>query len=356
MATDDLPVYGVGILGNCCTHGAGVAGALQRHARLRIVSGYEPGERRGAELGETMQLDLADGYAAVAAHPDVDIAAITTDPCDKAAMVDLAAGAGKALYINKPLCHTPAAARQIARTVAAATASAGRPAVFDAPMVKGLAAFDKLQRQVRGGDWGRVVSYYHAFGMTFAPDFDIVERWPERFDPAARSGGGEMTNMGCYAIDYALHVLGHPKRVEAKRQSFWQPYVERQVENFGQIALDYGRFWAVLAVGKQALDLEPGPRNALTVEFETANLFLDPGAEVLVLNGRCQSLADYVGDHLAVSSIDQLVGALDGGLPPDSDVATAAAGVEVLCAAYQSALEDRIVDLPMAGPHNPLFE
>ena len=352
MTSGNGQTYGVGILGNCCTHGAGVAGALGQHPRLRLVTGYEPGERRSAELREVLGAELASGYDAVARHRDVDIAVVTTDPCDKAEMVDLTAASGKALYLNKPLCHTPVAARRIARTCAAAA----RPAVFDAPMVKSLAPFDKLRRQVRAGDWGPVVSYYHAFGMTFAPDFDIAERWPERFDPAARSGGGEMTNMGCYAIDYALHVLGTPQRVEAKRQRFWQPYVEREVENFGQIALDYGRFWAVLSVGKQALRGERGPRNALAIEFETANLYLDPGAGVFVRNGIAASLTEYVGDHAAVSSVDQLLAALDGGPPPDSDVATAADGVEVLCAAYLSALEDRIVDLPLAEPRNPLFE
>ena len=348
----EAPTYGVGILGNCCTHGAGVARGLAGHPRLHLVAGYEPGGRRGAELRDVLERDLAASYAEVVEHPDVDIAVVTTDPCNKAEMVELAAAAGKALYINKPLCHTPAAARQIVQTVS----SSGVPAIFDAPMIKSLAAFDRLQRQVKAGEWGPVVSYYHAFGMTFAPDFDILTHWPERSDPPEKAGGGEMTNMGCYAIDYALHLLGTPRRVEAKRQTFWQPYVERDVENFGQIALDYGRFWAVLAVGKQALEGERGPRNALSIEFETANLFLDPGAEVFVRNGRPDSLCTFVGGHTATSSIDQLLTAMDGGPPPASDVATAADGVEVLCAAYLSALEDRIVDLPMDEPRNPLFE
>ncbi|HIM56178.1 MAG TPA: Gfo/Idh/MocA family oxidoreductase [Candidatus Latescibacteria bacterium] len=348
----EVPTYGVGILGNCCTHGAGVARSLSAHPRLHLVAGYEPGPRRAAELGEAMEMRLAGSYREVAGHPEVDVVAVTTDPCDKAAMVELPAAAGKALYINKPLSHTPAAARQIVATVA----TAGVAAVFDAPMVKGLAVFDKLQRQVKAGEWGQVVSYYHAFGMTFALDFDITSAWPERFDPAAKSGGGEMTNMGCYAIDFALHMLGMPRRVEAKWQRFWQPYVEREVENFGQIALDYGRFWALLAVGKQALAGERGPRNALAVEFETANLFIDPGAEIFVHNGRTDSLAAFVGEHTAISSIDQLLAAMDGGAAPSSDVATAADGVEVLCGAYLSAQENRIVDLPLSQPRNPLFE
>ena len=73
-------------------------------------------------------------------------------------------------------------------------------------------------------------------------------------------------------------------------------------------------------------------------------------------NGRADSLAAFVGEHTPTSSIDQLLAAMDGGAAPESDVATAADGVEVLCAAYRSALEDRIVDLPLSPPRNPLFE
>ena len=193
-------------MGNCCTHGAGIAGQFAAHPRTRVATGYEPRAQRAGELQQAMRAPLAASYEAVVDHAQVEILALATDPCDKAEMVELAARAGKALWINKPLCHNPAAARRIEEQVQAA----GIPAVFDVPMVKFQPAFDKLLHQVRAGLYGEVVSYYHTFGMTFAPDFPIRDTWPERFDPAATAGGGEMTNMGCYAIDYALHLLGVP--------------------------------------------------------------------------------------------------------------------------------------------------
>ena len=73
-------------------------------------------------------------------------------------------------------------------------------------------------------------------------------------------------------------------------------------------------------------------------------------------NGRADSLTAFVGEHTAISSIDQLLAAMDGGAAPSSDVATAADGVEVLCGAYLSAQENRIIDLPLSRPRNPLFE
>ena len=44
--------------------------------------------------------------------------------------------------------------------------------------------------------------------MIFPPEFDLKAAWPERLDPPGKSGGGEMTNMGCYAIDFAEFAQG----------------------------------------------------------------------------------------------------------------------------------------------------
>ena len=345
-------MYRVGILGNCCTHGAGAAQHFRRDPRTQVVTGYEARSPRAEELEQAMNAPLARSYEQVAQDPRVQIAVVTADPCDKAHMVELAAAQGKALFVNKPLSHTPSAARHIVETARRYNA----PAVFDAPMVKSLPAFDKLMREVWDGRHGRVINYHHSFGMTFAQDFAIRDIWPERFDPPSRSGGGEMTNMGCYAIDYALHTLGMPRQVAARWSKFWAPYAEADVENFGQIMLDYGSFWAVLAVGKQGARGKPGPRNALTIEFESANLFLDPAAGTFIENGRARSLDEYVSGHRCRSALDQLIRCMEEGVPPDSDLETAAAGVEVSCAAYQSILENRPIPFPMRTPTNPLFE
>ena len=345
-------MVGVGILGNCCTHGAGAAQHFRRDPRTEVVTGYEARSPRAEELEQAMDAPLANSYEQVVKDPRVQIAVVTADPCDKAHMVELAAAQGKALFVNKPLAHTPSAARRI---VEAARRHAV-PTVFDAPMVKSLPAFDKLMREMRDGLHGKVVNYHHSFGMTFAQGFAIREVWPERFDPPSRSGGGEMTNMGCYAIDYALHTLGTPKQVAARWARFWAPYAVAGVENSGQILLDYGSFWATLTVGKQAVRGKPGPRNALAIEFESANLFLDPAAGVLIENGQPRSLDAYVSGHSTPSALDQLLGSMKKDVAPDSDLETAAVGVELLCAAYESILEQRTVPFPMRSPRNPLFE
>ncbi len=338
-------MYGIGILGNCCTHGAGAADQFNGHPETRIITGFEKKPGRARELEAAMGVPLAKCYEDVIACPDVQIVAVTSDPSDKADLVAMAAKAGKALFINKPLCHTAEAARRVEKVVT----SCGLPAVFDAPMIKSLTAYNRLMSEVREGRQGRVISYYHSFGMLFEEDFPIAEKWPERFDPPSISGGGEMTNMGCYAIDFALHVLGIPRQVEARSNTFWAPYRDSGVENFGQLILDYGDFWAILAVGKQTVTGPRGHRNSLFIEFEHTNLFLDPEAGIVLENGMPRATGPAADETQCVSAIDQLIASIEGGLPPGSDIVTAARGVEVLTAAYQSVASGSAVPVPSAA-------
>ena len=60
------------------------------------------------------------------------------------------------------------------------------------------------------------INYTHTFSFTFSTDFPLAAVWPERLDPPARSGGGELTNLGCYAVDYMIGLWGRPRLIEAK--------------------------------------------------------------------------------------------------------------------------------------------
>ena len=347
----EMRTYGVGILGNCCTHGAGLAGAFRNHPRTGVVTGYEPDDRRGPELREAMGLPLAQSYESVVAHADVAILCVTTDPCDKAQMVEMAARAGKHILLNKPMCESLDSARRIERAVRASPVKC----VLDIPMVKGLPPYAKLRQDMAAGRYGRPVAYHHDFGMTFPSDFPIRELWPERFDPPAVSGGGEMTNMGCYAIDYMVTLLGSPRAVQAKRSSFWPEYAESPVENFGQIICDYGDFYACLAVGKQKLSEPMQGANDLSIRFPNANLILDPYTSTVIVNGVSQSMEEFVGDVTPEGSIDQLIRAIEKGAEPDDTVELGRMGVEVLMAAYRSIVEGgATIALPLEDGANPL--
>lgn len=52
--------YGVGILGNCCTHGEFVAVALKAEPQAKIVAGWEADPRRQKGLAEAIGMELAE--------------------------------------------------------------------------------------------------------------------------------------------------------------------------------------------------------------------------------------------------------------------------------------------------------
>jgi len=343
--------YGAGVVGNCCTHGAYVARALAEHPRISLVAGYEADSKRGPELAEAMGHDLAADYDAVIDDPQVEIVGIATDPSDKAEMVERACARGKDVWINKPLCESLDSARRIVRAVA----HSGVKLVHDIPMVKGLSIYAKFRQEVAAGEYGRPISYAHNFGMTFGFDFDIGATWPERFDPPAISGGGEMTNMGCYAIDYLATLFGLPEAVQAKRADFWEPYRQAHLENFGQIVCDYGDFFALLSVGKQQLGAPRQGTNVLTAVFPHHTFLFDPYNDTLRINGAPHEVAEYLGDFRPESSLNQLLRCIETGAEPEDNAQVSAQGVELLMAAYHSVSNGgQAVALPLEDGANPL--
>ncbi|MBI5093441.1 MAG: Gfo/Idh/MocA family oxidoreductase [Candidatus Hydrogenedentes bacterium] len=344
-------VYGVGIVGNCCTHGAGLCGMFKSRPDTRVVAAYEKDARRGPELQQTFGQALAASYDAVIAHPEVEIVAVSCDPCDKATMVEKAAAAGKHVYLNKPFCESLTSARRIA----AAVEKHHVQFVHDIPMVRLIPVYARLLEETRAGKYGKVMAYHHLFGMNFPMDFDLKAAWPERLDPASKSGGGEMTNMGCYAIDFAVSLFGLPRAVTAKWRKTWDVYAAADVENFGQIALDYGDFYAFLEVGKQQLTGELRHSNAVTIDFEHTSLFIDASARVVTVNHVPVDYAKYTEGAQAIGSVEQLINAIEHGTPPSSSADTGVKATETLMAAYQSIVEGgRAVTLPLASGENPL--
>lgn len=343
-------VYGVGVVDNCCTHGEGICATFKGRKDTKVVAAYEPDLRRAKGLSAALGGELADSYDAVIANPDVDFVAITSDPCDKAMLVEKAAAAGKHIFLNKPFADSLASARRIEQAVRRHRVWL----VHDIPMVRGIPVYARLLAEVQAGKQGKVMGYHHLFGMNFDPSFDLKTTWPERLDPPVKSGGGEMTNMGCYAIDFAVALFGRPRKVTAKWRKEWDVYKAADVENFGQIVLDYGDFFAFLEVGKQQLSGESRHSNALTIDFEHRALMIDASARLVTVNNVPVKWEDFEQGATVVGSIEQLLAAMREGKPPSSNADSGVTATEVLMAAYQSIVEKKTVTLPLASGENPL--
>jgi predicted dehydrogenase len=348
--------YGVGILGNCCTHGEFVAFALKQEPSAKIVAGWETDPRRAPSLADAIGLELQSAAEALLDNPHIDIIALACSPHEKAGWVEKAAQAGKHIFLNKPMAESLISAWRIEKAVA----NSKIQLVFDIPVI---ARFQPLMAKIldeaRAGKYGRPINYTHTFSFTFSPDFPLAAIWPERLDPPSKSGGGELTNLGSYAVDYMVGLWGRPKSIQAKITNYWDIYREARVENFGQIIADYGSFFAVLASGKQPLQTLPSmdvaealnPRNwhnVLEMQFEAHNLTVLPFHQKFIYNGREISPEEFLAGYTCPTPFQQLQRAIETGQPPDSNAESARLGVEILMAAYQSAQsEGALVALPL---------
>ena len=274
----------------------------------------------------------------------------------------MAARAGKHVFLNKPMCESLESAMRIE----AAVERYGVQLVHDIEVIRFHPVTAKLLADVQRGAYGEPLHYAHSWGMTFSPDFPLAELWPERLDPPGKSGGGEIMNMGCYAVDYMVALWGRPRSVQAKRMGTWDAYRDAGVENFGQIIADYGRFYAVLAVGKQTLASLPSlslgdalsPRNwhnVLHLQFSDANLVVLPHEDRVIVDGWELPAAEYLGSFRPVTPFEQLVRAIDTSVPPESGAEAGRLGIEVVMAAYRSIADGgAIVRLPLENGRHPL--
>ena len=64
--------YNVGILGNCCTHGAGICSMFKGRSDTHVIAAYEENPRRAEELRQVFGAPLSNSYEAVINHPEVD--------------------------------------------------------------------------------------------------------------------------------------------------------------------------------------------------------------------------------------------------------------------------------------------
>ena len=342
--------YNVGIIGNCCTHGMGICNMLNQRKDTNVVAAYEKNPKRAEELQSVLNQQLSSSYQEVMDSPDLDFVAITCDPCDKADMVEQATVRGLHILLNKPLCDN----LENAHRIMTAVKTNGVCFVYDIPMVRLIPVFATLMDQVGTEQYGKIMGYYHLFAMNFPMDFDLKSIWPERLDPPEKSGGGEMTNMGCYAIDYVVSLFGKPTNIIAKWRKNWDIYREENVENFGQIVLDYDDFYALLDVGKQRLEKKHGHSNLITINFEHQTVTIDANAQVVIINHLVQDYGEFIQDVIVTGSVEQLIGAIEHDKYPTSSIENAVAATEILMAAYQSIVEKRLITLPLTSGKNPL--
>lgn len=202
--------------------GAGFMGRVYSLA-LRTAPGLAPEDLPTVELARVADPDgdaaehlrarwgwrdaVAD-WRAVTRAPDVDLVLVLTPNHLHAEVALDALARGKHVLCEKPLAHTPGAARRMA----AAALTSGR--VHQVGFVyRGWPAVALARELLAAGEIGEPLRYRGWYHHDFA--LDPAMPWSWRLDRAA-SGGGAGADIGSHVIDMARSLVGEVDAVAAQ--------------------------------------------------------------------------------------------------------------------------------------------
>ena len=295
------------------------------------------GEEHARNYAEDLGAQYYDDYREVIDRDDVHIISMMVEPLHSAKIAVEAAQAGKHIVSDKPTAVTLADAERI---VSAVEASGVKFLVtFSSRFVR---PFAQAQEAVRAGKIGDLLVANFTYIMANGPlvGFTATKEYAERV------GGGEVTNFGCYAIDFLHWLTGsRVKRVHADLANFfYEDYREAGIEDFGQLALEFEN--GVLGTMTTGRTTTPsgGPVISLDLTGTKGSCRTTRPTHGVTVFGETATWESY--DEAAPRKmVFELVDAiLEGRESP----ITAADGLEVLRvlkAAYESAQEGRAVEL-----------
>jgi len=181
-----------------------VGGVIAAHPDMQVAAvGARDLDRAAALAGELGAPAAYGSYDEVVADPAVDAVYVATPHTRHAAVVETALAAGKAVLCEKPMTASLA---ETERLVALAERSGAF--LMEAMWMRFNPLAVRLAELVRAGDLGEVRSLQATFG--FAAPADPTDRL---WDPAL--GGGALLDPGIYTHEIARMVLGDPTEIEA---------------------------------------------------------------------------------------------------------------------------------------------
>lgn len=147
--------------------------------------------------------DVAEDYAALAAHPDVDLVYNALPPKGHARWSIAALEAGKTVLCEKPFSLTATEAR----TMVAAGARTGKP-LIEAYHYRFHGIVTRALDIVRAGDLGRLIEAEAVFETRIA-------KKPGQLRWLVGQGGGALMDLGCYCVHSLRMFSGEEPEIAA---------------------------------------------------------------------------------------------------------------------------------------------
>ncbi|UEJ81609.1 Gfo/Idh/MocA family oxidoreductase [Brachybacterium halotolerans subsp. kimchii] len=355
-------MFSVGIIGTGAISDAHINAYLElaeEFPDLRIVALADldlPGPTAKREAFGLENARVYDDVAAMLEAEDLDLVSVTTPPSAHAPLAIQVLEAGVNAVVEKPMatsleeCDAMLAAQRASGKILS-TIAQNR---FRDEMARLKAVLDSgkigpLSHARIASEWWRGHSYYDLW-------------WRGTW---ASEGGGPTLNHAIHHIDIALWLLGRPLAVSAMMTNAQHDNAE--VEDLSTAILQYERSLAELTSSvvhhgqKQEISLQ-GARARVSQPWE-------PAAEVARPNG----FPEQGGDVETVAELEEFAASLPPlprtGHPAQlADVVAAVRegreplvtgqdgrnAVELVTAVYESAIERRVVDLPIS-PEDPYY-
>ena len=144
---------------------------------------------------------------------DVDLVYVATPPSSHLAYAEMAAAAGKPVYVEKPMATTLLEAERMVGVCR----RAGVP-LYVAYYRRAQPRFARARELLQGGAIGAVRAVRMTLAGPVGPAADDPDQQGWRFDPEV-SGGGLLMDLGSHQLDLLDHWLGPVAEVEAQART-----------------------------------------------------------------------------------------------------------------------------------------
>jgi len=223
-----MTVRSIGIVG-CGLMGSHHAWALQQlrsaglvEAELVLLHDLDP--ERAAALSAETGVSVADSLQALVEA--VDVVWVTTWTAGHLEPCEVAASAGRAVFVEKPLAPDLATCEQLAAVL--------RPVLHQVGLVlRHAPAYRWLAEAVQSGRYGAPMGAFFRDDQRLPVGGTYGSDW--RAD-ATRSGGGTLVEHSVHDVDVLAWVLGEPVAVSARTSGFAGI---PDVEDLASVRLDF---------------------------------------------------------------------------------------------------------------------
>lgn len=322
------------------------AEAINSIPTANVVAVYGRNESRATELAEKYGASAYTDYAAFLAHPGLDVVNICSPSGLHLDHGQAAAAAGKHVLVEKPIEINLERADALIAACEQANVKLG--VIFQSRF---LPAVQKIKAAMDTGKLGKLILGDAYVKWYRAPEYYAEGSWHGKL---ALDGGGALINQAIHTVDLLRWMMGPVTAAQAMKKALRYPHIEAEDTLVGNVQFQNGALGAIVAT----TSVKPGFKRRLEISGERGTIVLD-GDEITVweIDGEAsaaesaEQLTDGSSNPAAISTeghrrqIEDMVHAVRENREPIVNGHEGRKSLEVVCALYQAAEEQRVIQL-----------